>query len=200
MLLALVFLAAALLVLFDLIQPTYSDLQTKKGTELSTENLLASEKQIVSQAKNLIGQYENESQAQSNLSLAMPSGPSTAVALAEIYGIAQNTGMVIENIGIGAPALQAQSSAQGGGASAGVAQIKKPLGTFSLQITTAGSYENLKDFLSELEANIRIFDLTGLSMQVAPLIVTSGKGSSANTANTDYLAYSLTFATYYQLP
>src|SRR3989344_5291652 len=50
MLLALGFLLAALFIFFDLIQPTYSELQEKKGVQLSSEKLLGEEQRVVDQA------------------------------------------------------------------------------------------------------------------------------------------------------
>jgi Tfp pilus assembly protein PilO len=194
MLLSLIFLVAALIVLFDLIQPTYGDLQTLKGQQLSDENILASEQNIVSQAKNLIGQYQSESQAQSSLALAMPSGPNVASALAQIYGIAQANGITIQNIGISAPLARLQNTPSQGSSSS-TAQVIKPVGTFSFQLTASGSYESLKNFLSEIETNIRVFDLTAFSIHSAAAAAPSGKGAPVSL---DAFSYTFTFQTYYQ--
>lgn len=198
MIVFLVFILAAFLVFFDLLQPTYTDLQNKKGTEASSENFLASEQQAVAQAKKLIGQYESESQAESNLALAMPTGPDVAAALAEIYGIAQDSGVTVQNVQVGAPTVQLANQAQSGNvtSSAGQVQIVKPLGTFPLQVIALGSYENVKNFLSQLETNIRIFDLTMLSMQPTPGAIPGVKTATAS----DFFTYNLTITTYYQTP
>lgn len=200
MVLALIFLVAAFLVFFDMVQPAYGDLQTLKGKQLSMENFLQNEQTEVNQAKQLISQYQGESQAQQNLALAMPSGPSVAGALAQIYGIAQNNNIALQNIGFSPPTvrLQAQPAAQTGGASAQatLGQIVKPMGSITIQTTGAGSYENLKSFLSQLETNIRVFDVTSLSLQPV-VVVATGKGAAASQ---DLFTYNFTVATYYQLP
>lgn len=204
MLLALLFLVAAFLIFFDLIQPTYGDLQTKKGKQLSSENFLRDEQHVIDQAKKLIAQYQTESQAQDNLALAMPSGPSVANALAQVYGIAQNNNLTVQSIALSPPMIQLQNQSQGQ-ASAGArgaptsfsgSQIIKPMGTLSLQVTALGSYESFKNFASQLEANIRLFDLTGLSLQPVGAVAT-GKGSSAAS---NFFTYNITVVTYYQLP
>ncbi len=199
MLIALAFLVAALFTFFDFIQPTYGHLQTKKGTELSSENFLSNEQQIVGQAKTLISQYENEGAVQDSLALAMPSGPNIASALAQVYGIALNNNVAIQSVGITSPMVELQNQAQQAGASAGLpaGQGTKQMGTFSLQIAAAGSYENFKSFLSQLEMNIRIFDLTALSIQPPQSGVLNGKGSAASS---DLFTYNFTVATYYELP
>ena len=200
MLLALFFLVAAFLILFDLIQPTYGDLQTKKGTQLSEQTFLTNEQQVVNQAKNLISQYESESQAQNNLVLAMPSGPNVASALAQIYGIATNNGVTVSNISLGPPTVSLQSQAQAAGTQGALTpgQILKPMGMFSIQLTAVGSYESLKNFLAQLETNIRVFDLTGFSLQGAAAPAPSGKAAAAATS--DLFSYNFSINTYYQLP
>ncbi len=199
MLIALVFLVAALWVFFDLIQPTYGQLQTKKGTELSSENFLSNEQQIVGQAKTLINQYENESAVQDSLALAMPSGPNTASALAQVYGIALNNNIAVQSVSVAAPtSRQSQNQAQGTSTASTTGQGPKQMETFSFQVTAFGSYENFKSFLSQLETNIRIFDLTALSVQEPTSSdATNGKGSSTPS---DFFTYGFTVATYYELP
>ncbi len=195
MLLALVFLVAALLIFFDLIEPAYGDLQSMKGEQVSDQQFLASEQQVVTQAKNLLTQYENESQAQQNLSLAMPSGPDVAGGLAQVYGIAAASNLTVQDITIATPSVQIQSQENSGSTPLTASQIVKPMGTISFQITALGSYESLKAFLAALETNLRIFDVTNLSIQSAAVPV-AWKAAT----NPDFFAYSATVVTYYQLP
>lgn len=204
MLLALLFLTSAFLIFFDLIQPAYGDLQKKKGQEVSAQAFLVQERQTIAQAKKLIDQYANESTAADNLSLSMPSGKNLAGALAQIYGIAQNNGIVVQAIGVSLPAIaaaqsqQAKIQGQSGNVTAPLTlnQIVKPAGTISLQVTAAGSYENLKAFLAGLEANLRVFDVINLGIQSAPLVA-GGRGGGAAQ---NFFMYAMTVATYYQLP
>ncbi len=197
LLLCLAFLVAALLIFFELIEPAYGDLQTKKATQLSNQNFLATESQAVAQAKSLLTQYENDTVAESSLALAMPSGPDVAGALAELYGIAANNNINVQSIAISAPIIQ-QSQAAGSttGSSLTLAQIVKPLGKLSLTLAASGNYENFKNFLSQLETNIRLFDITSLSLTPAVTAATTGKGGG----NADLFSYSATVVTYYQLP
>jgi Tfp pilus assembly protein PilO len=196
MLLALLFVVAALVIFFDLIQPAYTDLKTKKGQQLSDESILSEEQHVVDQAKNLLAQYQNEAQQQETLALAMPSGPNAASALAQVYGIAQNNGVVLQNVAIAAPTVQRPADPQASGnagASLSLSQVTKPVGTLSFQLTAAGSYESLKNFLAQLETNIRIFDLKAFSLQAGPTAGAKGAAQSLFT-------YNLTVETYYQLP
>ncbi len=210
MILSLVFLVAALLVFFDLIEPAYGNVQSLKGKQLSLQNFVDQESKIIDQAKKVLADYENASQAQDNLALAMPAGPNVAMAVAQIYGIAQNNGVVVSGISVSPPVVQiTQGSTQPAGSSAGTgansgalgAQIVKPRGSVSIQISATGSYESLKAFLAQLETNIRIFDLTGISIQpVAGGSAPATAGGKAALANPDLFNYTVAVTTYYQLP
>jgi len=197
MLIALLFLVASLLIFFDLIEPAYGDLETKKGEQVSSEQFLMSEQQLVTKAKNLLTQYENDSQAEANLALAMPSGPDIAGGLAQVYGITTESGLSVQGITIGAPSVQVQDQEAAAGTTLLTAsQIVKPMGTLSFQINGAGSYENFKSFLQMLETNIRIFDVTNVSLQPAASAPSNGKAA----VNQDLFTYGITVVTYYQTP
>ena len=193
MIVALLFIVAAFMVFFDLLQPAYGDLQTKKGQQLNGQNLLANESTTVDQAKKLLSQYESVGQTGTDLALAMPSGPSVADALAQIYGIAQNSGVSIASVSASPPStVQRQAQVSGTSTSISAAQIIRPLGMITFQLVASGSYENFKSFLAQMETNIRIFDVTALAVQTAPAS-SGGKG-----AGQDFFTYNMTIVTYYQ--
>ena len=74
----------------------------------------------------------------------------------------------------------------------------KPLGVLVFQISAAGSYESLKNFLVGLEANVRLFDVQGISIVQAQQPVLTGK--NAVFAPQDLYTYDIKIATYYQAP
>lgn len=197
MILALLLLVAAFIVFFDLIQPAYGDLQKKKGQQLNNQNLFDNERVVVDQAKKLLSQYESVSQTKNDLSLAMPSGPNVANALAQLFGIAQNNSIMITNVSVSPPAAAQrqgqQAKTNGTSTSLGVSQIIKPLGVLSFQIVGNGSYESFKSFLAQMETNIRVFDVTSLAVQAAPTLP-GVKGGVQN-----FFTYTLTIVTYYQI-
>lgn len=191
MVLALGFLVGAFIVLFELIQPTYANLTTLKGQEVSSEQYLTNEQAIVAQVKKQISQSESDQSAATGLTLAMPSGPDISGAVAQIYGIAENSGIAITTMDISPP------HAELGGAMAS-SSILRPMGIVQFQVVGSGSYEALKSFLSGVETNIRIFDVTGLSITPAAAAAVNANGKKA--ATTDMFTYNMTIVTYYQLP
>src|SRR5438445_71897 len=93
--LALLFVVIALLVFFNLIQPEYATLQDLKGKVVGEEDLLALETKAVEQVQKLVNDFKNKTQDNASVALAMPSNADLAGALAQIYGLAQNTGIAV---------------------------------------------------------------------------------------------------------
>jgi Tfp pilus assembly protein PilO len=201
---ATVLLIAALVVYFDFLIPAYGDLESVKGQELSEQNLLTNEQQVVQQVKNLLQSYNSESQGDQAVNAALPIGPNIANALTQIYGLASNSALAVQSVAVGlqAPQAEAESAVEENSSEiAAVANgesIVKPLGTISFTITATGSYEGLKKFLQGLETNVRLFDTTALNVQSSQVTSQgSGKGTSVNP---DYFSYAITVAAYYEAP
>ncbi len=186
------FVVAAFVCFFDLVQPAYNDVETLRSKQLGEESYLASEMTLVKQAQTAISAYESESQGASSVGLAMPSGEDVAGALAQIQGIAANNDITIGNIAVTPPALQLQES---GHAAAASSSLMKPLGSFTLKLTASGSYESFKNFLSEVETNIRIFDVGNISLEPASVVAAP---DAKTVTSRDMFNYTVAITAYYQ--
>jgi Tfp pilus assembly protein PilO len=191
--LAMVFIVAAFVLFFDLVQPTYSDMKALRSKQLGEENYLENQAALVKQVQTILNTYQNEAQGAQNVGLAMPSGEDIAGALAEIQGIAANNGITIASIAVSPPAIQVRAAVGGAIASSSV-QLMRPLGSFTFKLAASGSYESFKNFLSEIETNIRIFDVKTVSFQPAAAASTGAKAAPSQ----DAFNYTITVATYYQ--
>jgi hypothetical protein len=187
-------LAAALMVYFEFIIPAYTNLQLVKGQEESEATLYSNEQQVVSKVKSLLVTYQSDASSSQSVAMALPVGPDVSGALAQIYGIAANANVAIQGTQISTQAVQAvAASATTVGSAAAAGSIVKPTGTVSFQVTGSASYESFKSFLQELETNIRIFDVTAISLQPAAIAATKTQAANADTFN-----YTITVVTYYQ--
>ena len=182
---ALVCIVAALIVLFDLVQPEYGNVVSLKSQLAGEQSLLATEQAAVSNVNQSLKNYANESQAAQSVALAVPNNEDPAGALAQIYGLAQANGIAIQSITVSQPSLPQQSS------TSSVANL--PLASVSFQINAAGSYEAFQNFISGLQTNVRIFDVKTLSITAAPSVAGSKSGTSQDNFN-----YNLTVVGYYQ--
>jgi Tfp pilus assembly protein PilO len=75
------------------------------------------------------------------------------------------------------------------------ASLVTPKGSVTFQIVASGSYESLKTFLQGLESNVRIFDVTGLSIKPITSVTTGGVSQAAVQ---DFYNYTITAVAYYQ--
>jgi len=190
MILALLLVVAAFAMYFELLSPAYATLQTQKGQELGDQQLLSNEKQVVTQVQTLISQYQNQTQAEQSVQMALPNGPDVSGALTQLYGLAAANSISIQSVGISVQAVAptptgAPVTDQIENAAAG-ASITEPLGTVSFALSASGSYENFKSFLQSLETNLRLFDVGSIS-------ITKAGGTSQ-----DNFQYDITVVTYYQ--
>jgi Tfp pilus assembly protein PilO len=187
-------LAAALVVYFEFIISAYTNVQLVKGQEESETTLYANEQQVVSKVKSLLTTYQSDASSSQSVAMALPVGPNVSGAIAQIYGIATNANVAVQGTQISTQAVQAVAApATTVGAAAAAGSIVKPTGTVSFQVTGSGSYESFKSFLQGLETNIRIFDVTAISLQPA-----ADTATKTQAANTDMFNYTITVVTYYQ--
>ncbi len=191
-------IAAAIVVYFELIVPAYANLQDLKGQESGELTVLSNEQQIVTQIQSLLTTYQNNSSSSQLVQLALPVGEDVSGALAQIYGIAVNSDVTIQSAGVSIQAVQSPvtsgSVASGSVATAAAnGSIVKPTGTISFTINGTGSYESFKAFLQGLETNIRLFNVTAISLMPGTVSATK-----TQAANQDMFSYSMTIVTYYQ--
>lgn len=195
---AAIIIVVAVVVYLEFIVPAYTNLEAIKGQAESEATLYANEQQIVSQGKSLLTTYEHEASSSQSVAMALPVGQDISGALAQVYGIATNSDLTIQNVGVSVQAVAAASS-QGAGAGGQIADaaaagsVIKPTGTVSFQISGFGSYESFKSFLQGLETNIRIFNVTAISIQPGAVAATK-----TQAGNPDVFNYTITVVTYYQ--
>lgn len=200
-LIALLLLVAAFVVYFDLIQPEYGVVEALRGQEESQQALLASEQALVKQVNGIVSDYQSQSAQAQEVSLAMPIGTDTSEALAQLYGIAANSGLAIQSIAVSSQSSGVSAASTLGGSASTtpmtVSAVIKPEGTLSFDISGIGSYGTLKTFLQGVENNIRVFDVT--SIGISPVASLNSASSAAGTTQ-DLFSYTITVVSYYQTP
>ncbi len=200
--LALAFLLSSLLMYWNLIQPAYTEAQQTKAQKNSLQVFFDSEKKVVEQVQVLINSYEGQGEVQRAVSQVLPVGKDVAGALAQVYGLAQNNSLIVKSLSMSvAPALQKKKK---GAIDSEISQLsgfatslQKGVGTISFDVQLGGSYENMKNFLSAVETNIRILDVGQIEVQPAATAST-GKSAGANAPSSDMFGYHFAIKTYYQ--
>jgi Tfp pilus assembly protein PilO len=191
-LLSLLLLVVAAIAFFELVQPEYATLMVLKGKEASEQQFLANEQKLVTQAQSLLSSYQSQSPSAQAVNLAMPIGQNSAQAIAQLYGLATNSGLVIQSIGV---SLQSAPQNSASTAASSASSLVTPKGSITFQVVSSGSYESLKTFLQGLESNVRIFDVTGISIRPMTSVTTSGV---SQVSVQDFYNYTITAVAYYQ--
>lgn len=194
-LISLALLVAAAVIFFNLIQPEYAIVQEKKS-KIETQK---ADIQTKTEIKKLIleqyAKYEKGDGARATMALSLPGSPSLDMAVNQINGIAEQSGLSVNSISFSDIAPSASQSSARQDKYSLEALITKPR-TVSLNVSMSGQYPAFRKFLSRLENNTRIFDVKDMSLQPGPSANPSGSKSQQPVEPT--LSYTLTLLTYYQ--
>jgi len=188
--LSLIFIFLAFVVFAMLIKPSYEETQKLRADVLSRQNFIQNQKSLTEQFKKLVSQYDSQEKAQENISLILPQNPAIGEALTQINGLLDLNHLNVLSFNINRPLLQSYSSSNTNSTST---QVIKPLGTIDINFKVVGNYSDFKNFLNQLETNIRIFNVKTLN--ISPVIIASG---DKNQIQNKTLSYDISITTYYQ--
>lgn len=188
--LSLIFIFLAFVVFVMLIKPSYEETQKLRADVLSRQNFIQNQKSLTEQFKKLVSQYDSQEKAQENISLILPQNPAIGEALTQINGLLDLNHLNVLSFNINRPLLQSYSSSNTNSTST---QVIKPLGTIDINFKVVGNYSDFKNFLNQLETNIRIFNVKTLN--ISPVIIASG---DKNQIQNKTLSYDISITTYYQ--
>jgi hypothetical protein len=179
-----VLIVAALVLFFNFVQPAYSEAQALKAEKMSQDNFFLNQQNTLKQVQAAVAAYQGDGNPQTSANLALPSRKDEANVLNQVSVLSQNYQLAVQSITMTTPGAKATKAAKAGA----TASLTKPVGVMNMQLRAAGSYQNIKSFLSSLESNIRIMDVTGL------VLTPVGK------SNQDYYTLDVSVAAYYQNP
>lgn len=102
-----------------------------------------------------------------NIDKALPKGSQAGEVLVTLENLVGRHGIILQSIGLTAgrePATKISSSPSIGSASVvSTAVPASAIKEFPVDLNLTGSYDSIKNFLSEIEKNLRITDVTSLS-------------------------------------
>ncbi len=186
MIAGLAFIIGAFVVYINLIRPLNDETQDVKAQVFGKETLIANQKKNIDKIKALIATY-NQAENKEAIASALPIKQDDAGVLAQLKGIIENSGLVVQSLSFSGPGAKISVETNASRTATSTQGLTRALGTVRVQAQLAGTYEGLKKFLGNLESNVRIFDLESLSFAA------SGDQGSRNVYN-----FSVTVVTYYQ--
>lgn len=177
-----VLVIGALAVAYFVVWPKYQGVQDRKASLENKKAAVTARRASVDSVKNLVAELEQKRSSLAVMDEALPAAPDIPGLLANIEYLAVQSGLVLEN-------LQVQSGT-GIGPSDPSGQSKKSeskTGTISIDLTVQGRYTQLQAFILNIEKNLRLLDIRG---------ITFGQASSESGDR----SYTLQLSTYYQKP
>ena len=181
--LALLFIAVSLVVFFVMIRPQYQSLQTTREAVATAHANLATASKLAQSRDELIAKYQAISKADlDNLKILLPDSVNNIRLIIQINSLATKNGLsLLRNVDYQAdqtatPAPDPQA-------------VQKPYGEFVISFQTTGQYKNFLAFISDLEQNLRLVDVTKVEFAPADQGVLQSAGTS--------LSYKVTLKTYW---
>lgn len=183
MVVTLVCLVAAAVVFFQFVRPAYSDTQAVRAEVISRQDFLDDQRASIEAAQKIIQKYQSDTQVQETVSRVLPATPDLGGALYQLTSIASQYNVQVLSTTAQTPQLSLAQAPKT--ASSTPTSSVRPLGIATFQVKFNARYDDLKAMLEKLESNVRLMDITAVS--VAPSNVSG------------VLAVDLTVATYYQV-
>lgn len=172
---SLLMIVASLYVYSSFISPEIAEVQRIRGEKHAQELLLGNYEGMIGETNRIIGKYESLAALRDIFSEALPLEEDIPSFLNQVYGLAELNNVLVGSIDFQYLPIQ---TAEAG-------SITKPIGSIRATVRCASDYENMKNFMSAIETNVRLMDIAAVDI---------GEGFKADPT----LAYTLTVDTYYQ--
>lgn len=158
------------------IRPVYDDVMVLRGELNSRDRFLREQNFVLSKVDEMVAQFSGSPQLQDSVSLSLPLDEDLSSIFNQLRVLAGVNNLTIEVFGVKPLAFQEL--------------VKAPLvgrvGSLQLSLRLAGPYESFKNFMKNIETNVRVMDVESITIERV-----GGLGSN-------YFNYNLVVNTYYQ--
>ncbi len=179
----LLLIGVSIAVFSTLIGPRYKDVQRMKTEVANYNGRLSTAQALKAEREDLIAKYNSIPKADlDNIKVLLPDSVDNIRLIIQLDGLATKNGLSsLRNVQYESakdqPAVVQQQA---------VGATQKPFGEFKLSFSTTGPYKNFLAFISDLEQNLRLVDITEVKF-------TQGSGPGV----VDNLSYAVSLKTYW---
>lgn len=160
---ALTLFVGAVILFINFIQPAYGEIIRLRGEEAARAQFADTEADVVGQVKNLVTLFNSEIDKNQTVSLALPLTPEVAETVGQLHGIAMANNLSAD--AYQASAMDPQVDLSRNQAPDSPALVAAPLGEVKLTAGFRGTYRDIKNFLQNIETNVRIMDMITVGFQ-----------------------------------
>ncbi len=158
-----VFIVGAIFVYSSFVIPEYEAVNLMRGEYANKQAALDQQRNILANVQSILSKYQSIPQLNEVISLALPADDDVASAFEQLYAIASDSGLTIQQF-----SANTSIALKSAPTKASKTQVSlKPVGTAQISMTLAGSYASIKQFVQTIEKNIRIMNLVSLHVQSA---------------------------------
>lgn len=181
---ALLFIAISITVFFVMVKPKYTSLQDVRARVATAHANLDTAAKLAKSRDELVARYQAISKTDlDNLKTLLPDSVDNIRLIIQINSLAtKNNLSLLRNVD-----YQTEQAATA--STQDPALAARPYGEFTMSFQTTGQYKNFLAFISDLEQNLRLVDVT--KVEFAP--IEQGVQQSAGTS----LSYKVTLQTYW---
>lgn len=182
---SLLLIAASIGVFVAFVKPKYDALQTVRNSVSSANTNLQTADKLAESREALISTYNSISKADlDNLQTLLPDTVNNIRLIIQINSLATKNGLsLLRNV-------EYQSEQDAPAAAQDAAESSaRPYGEFTIAFQTSGQYQNFLSFISDLEKNLRLVDITKVEF-------TTNDSPTAQTAASN-ITYKISLKTYW---
>lgn len=182
----LLLIGASIVTFVTLINPRYKDVQSMKKDVTNYSSRLVTAQKLKSSREDLIARYNSISKADlDNLKTLLPDSVDNIRLIIQLDSLATKNGLSsLRNV-----QYDTSKSDQSPKADLPTAQgVQKPYGQFTISFQTTGPYKNFLSFVSDLEQNLRLVDISNVDF---------AQGGASDRGLVDSLRYTVTLNTYW---
>jgi len=174
------FILLAVGLFFVYIDPTYKDIQNTLKEEAKFDQALDKSRELQEVRDKLLSKYNAFSTSDlDRLSKLLPDHVDNVRLVLDIDHIASTYGMRLKNVAISAKEDRHEDV---------IGPDTNPYKSVSLSFSIASTYDNLKQFIKDLERSLRIVDVTSIALESLET-VTGGSG--------ELYSYNISLKTYW---
>jgi Tfp pilus assembly protein PilO len=180
------------------IQPTYGEIKNLTQEIETKEANLEKKQKLIVDIEKLVNQYEDIAGRVNKVFYALPNEAEIPNVLVQLEALASKNGMIFESSSFSKAQQSAQNKTTSGNGAAPFSETIKQqdaieqIKSVSIDISLTGSYENFKNYLRDLENNIRIMDIASVSFS------NSSSSSEKEEELSDNFSYGIQLKVYYQ--
>lgn len=161
--LPIILIGVAIAGFFLLTDPIYKSISLERGQVASYNEALDNSKALEAERDKLTQKYNSiDPENLSKLQKFLPDNVDNIRLILEIEKIASPYGMALKDVKYDATNDNVATSPTIGVAKGGTNSLNKDYGTWNLEFSTQGTYNNFNSFVKDLENNLRIVDISSI--------------------------------------